>query len=330
MTKLFRPSNPSVAFTTNVYDSLGRVKTQANAAGKLHTYYFAGSRSEEVDPNGFGHASYFDAQGKELKSIDKLGRVTTNTYDGHGRLTRKVFPEGNALEYTYHDATCAAADKRCTHNVSQVRQVPKPGSGLVTFTSSFTYESAFNKVATATDALGKVTTTTYTAQGNPLTVTSPADAAGVQPQTTYGYTAYTASGYPTFYLQTARTSKITSSSTVMSTTAYDAANKYVPKTVVVDAGTGKLNLTTTFTYDAVGNLTQVNGPRTDVIDTTTYAYDGQRRITQSTDALGRQTHFGFDADGQLTRTAVQIGAQWLVNCSSYTATGKLLKTWGPA
>ena len=85
MTKLFRPSNPSVAFTTNVYDSLGRVKTQANAAGKLHTYYFAGSRSEEVDPNGFGHASYFDAQGKELKSIDKLwaAPVSPDTLDGN-------------------------------------------------------------------------------------------------------------------------------------------------------------------------------------------------------------------------------------------------------
>ncbi len=66
---------------------------------------------------------------------------------------------------------------------------------------------------------------TYTAQGNPLTVTAPADAAGVQPQTTYGYTAYTASGYPTFYLQTSQSSKITATSTVVTTTTYNAANK---------------------------------------------------------------------------------------------------------
>ena len=190
-------------------------------------------------------------------------------------MTRKTFPEGNALEYSYHDAPCAATDRRCTHNVSEVRQVAKPASGLATLVSSFTYESAFNKVASATDPRGKTTTYTYTAQGNPLTVTAPADAAGVQPQTTYGYTAYTASGYPTFYLQTSQSSKITAGSTVLSTTAYNAANKYVPQTVVVDAGTGTLNLTTAFTYDAVGNLTQVNGPRTDVTDTTTNVFDAQ-------------------------------------------------------
>nr|WP_274521508.1 hypothetical protein [Ectothiorhodospira lacustris] len=329
MTKFFYPSNPTIAFATNVYDTLGRVQTQTNAAGKLYTYYFAGSRSEEVGPGGVSNASYFDAFGRQLKSINPLGRVTTNTYDGHGRLTRKVFPEGNAVEYTYHDAPCAAAQKRCTHNISQVRQLAKPGSGLATLTSSFTYESAFNKVASATDPRGKTTTYTYTAQGNPLAVTAPADPAGVQPQTTYGYTAFTASGYPTFYLQTSQTSKINASSTVVTTTAYNAANKYVPQTVVVDSGSGKLNLTTAFTFDAVGNLTQVNGPRTDVTDTTTHAFDAQRRVTQTTNALGKQTRFAFDADGRVIRTAAQIGSQWLVSCNTYTATGKVLKSWGP-
>jgi hypothetical protein len=38
-------------------------------------------------------------------------------------------------------------------------------------------------VASATDARGKVTSRTCTAQGLPLTATSPVDAAGVAPQT---------------------------------------------------------------------------------------------------------------------------------------------------
>ncbi|MBS0555484.1 MAG: RHS repeat protein, partial [Proteobacteria bacterium] len=135
---------------------------------------------------------------------------------------------------------------------------------------------------------------------------------------------------PAFYLQTSQTSKITATSTVVTTTTYNVANKYVPQTVVADAGTGTLNLTTAFTYDAVGNLTQVNGPRTDVTDTTTNVFDAQRRVTQTTDALGKQTQFGFDADGRVIRTAAQLGTQWLVACSTYTATGKRLKAWGPA
>ena len=46
-------------------------------------------------------------------------------------------------------------------------------------------------------------------------------------------------------------------------------------------------------FDTVGNLTQVNGPRTDVTDTTTNVFDAQRRVTQGTDALGKQTHFAL-------------------------------------
>lgn len=71
---------------------------------------------------------------------------------------------------------------------------------------------------------------------------------------------------PAFYLQTSQKSKIDASATVVTAT-YNAANKYLPQTVVADSDTGKLNLTTTFSFDAVGNVTQVNGPRTGVTDT---------------------------------------------------------------
>ena len=330
MTRLFYPSAPTVPFLVNVYDTLGRVQTQTNASGRLYTYYFAGWRSEEVQPGGaISQVSFMDANGRVTKSVNPLGRVTLNTYDGQSRLTKSVLPEGSSVEYVYDDVPCLA-QKRCTHNVKTVRQVAKPASGLATLTSSFTFESAFNKVASATDAAGRVSTYTYTAQGNPLTVTSPADAGGVQPSTTFGYTAFAPVGFPSFYLQTSASTKTTATNTVLTTTAYNAANKYVPQTTVVDSGTGKLNLATAFTYDAFGNLTQVNGPRTDVTDTVSYAYDAERRVTQTTNALAKATRYAYDANGRLTTTAAQLGTQWLVSCRSYTATDKLLKAWGPA
>lgn len=329
ITKVFNPSNPATAFLTNVYDTLGRVQTQTNAHGKLFTYYFAGTRSEEVGPLGQSRVNYMDANGSILKSVNPTGKVTLNTYDAQSRLVKTVLPEGNSVEYVYDDVPCLT-QLRCTHNVKTVRQVAKPASGLATLTSSFTYESSFNQVATATDPRGNVTAYTYTAQGLPLTVTKPADASGVQPVTTYGYTAYTAAGFPAFYLPTSVSQKTSATNTVLTTTAYNAANKYVPQTVVEDAGTGKLNLTTAFTFDAVGNLTGVNGPRTDVTDTVTNVYDAERRLTQSTDALGKFTRKAYDADGRVIRSAAQVGTQWLVSCSSYSVSGKLIKTWGPA
>lgn len=183
--------------------------------------------------------------------------------------------------------------------------------------STITYEPNFNRIATATDALGNITSYTYTAQGNPLTVTSPADNSNVQPVTTYAYTSYTGvAGFPSFTLQTGVTSKITATNSVTNTTAYNSTNKFVPQNTVEDAGTGKLNLTTIYNYDAVGNLTGVDGPRTDVTDTATTAYDAERRPIQSTDAWGKSTHTAYDANGNVIRTAAQIGTQWLVSCQT--------------
>jgi YD repeat-containing protein len=245
-------------------------------------------------------------------------------------LIKTTLPEGNAIETECDDAPCLA-QLRCTHNVKTVRQVAKSGSGLPNLTSSFTYESNFNRPNTATDAKGQVTNFTYTPQGLPLTVTSPPDTNSVQPVTTYGYTSFTAPGFLPFWLQTSVTQKINSTSSVVTTTAYNTGNKYVPQSVVVNQGSGKLNLTTTLTFDAIGNPTVVNGPRTDVTnDTVTNTFDAERRVTQSTNALGKLSRNAYDADGRLTRSAAQINAAWLVSCRSYSPSGKLIKAWGPS
>ena len=63
-------------------------------------------------------------------------------------------------------------------------------------------------------------------------------------------------------------------------TSYLASNAYVPQTTVVDQGSSKLNLSSTYTYDTVGNPINVDGPRTDVTDTTAFTYDTERRLIQ--------------------------------------------------
>ncbi|SHL71090.1 RHS repeat-associated core domain-containing protein [Nitrosospira sp. Nsp11] len=329
LTKFFYPANPSTAYTINTYDTLSRVNTQTSANGKLFTYYFAGSRSEEVGPYSTSNVTYADAFGKVLRAINPLGKVTLNTYDGQERLAKTVLPEGNSVTYVYDDAPCAAADKRCTHNVKTLSRIPKTGSGLTTLVTAMTYESAFNKVATVTDPKGFVTDYTYTAQGDPLTISRPPDVNLTRPFTTYGYTGYIIAGLPTFYLPTSVTFNTTEYVNVTNTTGYNSANKYVPLTTTADFGTGRLNLVTTYTYDTVGNPTVINGPRTDVSDVTTIAYDNQRRAIQVTDALGKLTKLAYDADGNLIRSSAQIGALWLVSCNTYTPSDKLLKAWGP-
>jgi len=329
LVRLYYPSAPSTAFLTNVYDTLGRVRTQTNIHGKLYTYHFSGSRSEEVGPGNVSRVTYFNALGKAVKTIDPMGEVTLNSYDGQGRLTRTIHPEGNRVDYVYDDSPCST-QMHCSHNIKTITRVAKPGSLPGPLVTSFTYEPNFNKVASHTDPRGKVTSYTYNSHGNPHQIVYPADASGQHPVTTYGYTSFTPSGFPMFSLLSTETRKINPYSSVTTALTYNSSNKYAPATTVVDAGTGGLNLTTSHTYDGHGNLVQENGPRTDVGDVTSYVHDAERRVTQITDAMGKQTRFAFDADGRLIRTATQIGAQWLVTCRAHTLSGKPQRTWGPS
>lgn len=64
---------------------------------------------------------------------------------------------------------------------------------------------------------------------------------------------------------------------------------------------GALNQTTTYGYDAVGNLTSVDGPLASNTDETKFEYDALNRRTTAIDALLGVTSFSFDALDQLTR-----------------------------
>jgi RHS repeat-associated protein len=51
-----------------------------------------------------GNQVLFDAQGKQMASVDRVGRQTTFQYDGQGRLTRIIDPANRGIQYTYSGA----------------------------------------------------------------------------------------------------------------------------------------------------------------------------------------------------------------------------------
>ena len=330
MDSIFYPSFPTIAAVTNTYDSLNRVRTQTNARGKTYEYFFAGSRTEEIAPDGGARTNYIDGQGNVLLLSTPIGNLTVNTYDGQSRLIRTERPEGNATEYTYDDESCAGAEKRCSHNVATERKVGMIGSSAAPITQSFTYESAFNRLASARDPKGNVTQYTYTAQGLPLAVTTPTDSANVAPVSTYGYTRYDPRGYPSFYLPTSVTVKTSAANDVVSTTSYITGDNYEPEIRTVDAGTGRLKLETAYYYDEIGNVTMVSQPGS---VTSTVDYDAARRVIQTKDDAGIATNTTYDADGRPVTTATRLsvtGTDWMTTCHRYSATGKVIRTWGPA
>ena len=151
LTKVFLPETPLVPAITNTYDSLGRIKQQVHN-GNTWELFVAGSRSEEVNPNGkTQRLIYFNRFGDGIRYVDALGNETKSEYDGRRRLTKVTAPEGNCTLYEY--------DK--FNNVTKSTEKAKPGSGLTDIVQSYTYDANWKKLETATNALGRITSYSY-------------------------------------------------------------------------------------------------------------------------------------------------------------------------
>jgi YD repeat-containing protein len=131
-----------------------------------------------------------------------------------------------------------------------------------------------------------------------------ADPNGGIPYTGFNYTqTWVNTGY--VWLVTAKTDQISSSVLTNTAYQYNSSNKYVLSIAIVD--NGGLSLTSSFAFDAVGNLTAVDGPRTDVSDVWTYGWDSNRRLTQSVEPQNNNgftvtTAYTYDRDGLVTLT----------------------------
>ena len=209
---------------------------------------------------------------------NELGKVTTYTYDTSGQRTKTTFPEGNFVEFTY--------DSR--GNVTQAKRVAKTTGTPADIITSATYPASCsnpkdcNLPATTTDARGNVTDYTYTTNGNPATITSPAQPNGIRPQIRYTYANVSTPGGAVSQLQSisqCQTQTSCTSTADETKTTYSWSNQLMLTGVTQANGTGTLSAVTTVTNDNVGNPKTVDGPLPGADDTTTLRYDNMRRVT---------------------------------------------------
>jgi YD repeat-containing protein len=235
---------------------------------------------------------------------DDVVNVANSQYDGQDRLVLATAPEGGTVGYAY------SLDLK--HNVVQVTQTPKPGSGLSARVTRTAYDPVYNKPTRITDPLGRIATMAYdAATGNLLSVV--ADAGGLPHFNAKSSFTYTNTG------------QVLTASDALGTVAvnaYDAKGNVVQ----VTRDYGRLNQITRMGYDALGNPTEVTDPKGNVTRT---AYDPNRRVTSvtapmsaaSTEALS--TRYGYDADGRVLETVVGAGTLTITTRATYTPSGKL-------
>jgi YD repeat-containing protein len=335
-----------------LYDSSGKLLSITNRAGLTQTltYDSKGRLAQVGDP--FGRTLTFDYVYPDypISSISKVtdpaGGIFRYAYNSDGMLASVAYPDGKTRTYVYNETayiggviqpalTTAELTGIVDENGDRYANFGYDDQGRALLTEhaggvgryAITFTRDYNLVA---DPLGTSRVYTFTVNFGQQQISGvslpPCPSCGPRAA------AYDANSFPamrtnsngvdTRYvhdargLQTSRTEAVGNTPARTITTTWDTT--YRLPTQIVETGRS-----TTFIYDAAGNLTQktisagsqnrtwsytydtrglrltADGPRTDVTDVTTFTYDNQGNLSSVTNALGQVTTIGpYDANGR--------------------------------
>ena len=293
-------------YLTNVYDAASdRVTSQTYGTGTSTMTYgtdASGNAITEVtDRRGFRTRFTFDSQShitkqEEFTDGNPVGEpvsyVTQYEYNAAGERTRTLFPRGNSTEFTY-DAMGNLLEIR-RKKLGTAKGVADP-SDIVT---TFTYESKFNFVKSATNPRGNVTTYTYDyelgepAKGNARKITFPA-VGGQTIQATFTYNAY------------GQVETVTDPNGNVTKYTYDPTTGYLTQAT---QGFGTTDASTaTLAYDSVGNITSATSANG---QTSTFEYNLLNQLVKTTSPapFNFVTYLTYDANGNVIQTDQQAKA----------------------
>jgi len=281
--RLVQTNYPDGSATQTVYDNLGHQTATFDAFNHQTTYQYDadGRLTKTTYPDGSTETSSYDINGNRIQFTDRAGTVIFYSYDVLNRQTVSHNYQTGALAWTDYDA---AGQVISTWGRSQN-------------TIHYGYDDAGRRTS-ITDPLNHTTTFAYDAAGNQ---TSVLDANNHTTQ--YAYDANN------------RRTRVTYPDNNFETTTYDALGRVTSRTdpngkvtqfvydnlgrltsVTQDAGSGGLNLVTSYSYDEVGNrLTQTDAKQ----HTTSYQYDQRGRRTHRTLPLGQSESYTYDVAGNL-------------------------------
>jgi RHS repeat-associated protein len=331
---------------TVTYDDVGGTRTVTNALGEEDIYHFSLLQNvpkvTEIDRQSTATTAAatktftYDGNGYLASRSDWNGNLTTYTNDSHGNVTSQTEASGTALARTtsfnsyisnnattdYHLPSQIVAPGKTTnltydsfgrvHTRSEVdttTQTTPYSTNGTTRTWTFTYDNPTSHLLTAQDPMGNTTTYTYDSLDNLSTVT---DALGHVSH----ITSYNGRGLPL---------SMTDANSITTVMTYDTVGRLLTRTVQASSG----NATTTFAYDAAGNVTSITLPDSSSLS---YTYDTAHRVTKVTDSLSNTINYTLDAAGNITQQQVKDSSNTLTKTQSkvFDALSRMLQQIGAA
>ena len=291
--------------TQNVFDSKGQSVGSVDANGQLpvQKYDANGNLVSYTDPDGNTTKYVYDSNNRQILSIDPTGATTTTAYDSAGRVTSVTDRDNRQTTYAY-DA-----------KGELISETWRASGGSITNTQTFTYDNIGNEL-TAADTNGTITYT-YDSLNRVSTET---DVWGLT--LTYSYDSANrqtlvqdskAGVLTNAYDSSGRLSSVqfggVSQTQARIDLGYDSRNELTGLTRYGDVAGTVADGTTSYAYDATGNVTSIDNKNSTpaTLSYYNYQYDSANRVTQetwasksTTGSLISGTHtYAYDATSQL-------------------------------
>lgn len=227
-------------------------------------------------------------------AYDSEDRVISSALAGGSEAITIAYPEILTRTVTDSQGAVSTYQLEVINGEARVQSFTGPGcSSCGTDSgSSYTYDSR-QQVSSITDALGVITTYTYDVGGNRLSTTK-ASGTSLARTTTFIYTANNQVATIT------EPSVSNPGQNRITTNTYDERGNLLTRTVSGFAGSEAVAKITTYTYNDQGQVTSMDGPRTDVSDILTLTYypneasqeNNRGRLHTIVNALGQTTIYG--------------------------------------
>jgi RHS repeat-associated protein len=278
------PTNVSYAdgySVTRNYDLLRRVVSTTDSGNNnvTNTYNNQGMVIAISNTVGRVQGTVFDLLDRATNSVDANGVSINTTYDNLNRPLVRSYPD-NGVEHWAYTLNVSGA----TGYTNQIGNIMLYGfDAMNRKTNEVTVGVTTNSFA-------------YDGAGDLLTL-----ADGKNQVTTWGYDSFGRV-----------TNKLDAASNLLFVYQYDANNRLTNRWSIAKGGT-------TYRYDKIGNLTNVDySAGTVAMTNLSMAYDALNRLTTQVDAVGTTT-YSYDQVGQL----LSAGGLWPNDTVSYTYANRL-------